>query len=200
MNSSSLFSRLNLESIKDVIACIQGVAIVASIIGGGYWAYTRFGATLEAERAKVEYEKATKELRERQAINLKINAKQLLVPNATRRQLTASIEMTNIGNKAEFFYWKDAEFSIARVVMTEEGEILMEESSARQVYPATSKSFVIRILPGETESVHYLATVKTPGLYFLTIKVVPMQEGGYQLSHIQGEPEYWGATSHLIVE
>jgi len=86
------------------------------------------------------------------------------------------------------------------VLITKPGELETQPISALQLEPS-EKNFSLRVMPGEIERVFYLIRLDKPGLYLLTAKIVPNQEGGVgpvpQDSH---QPAYFSATTHLVVE
>lgn len=154
----------------------------------------------EIEKARIEYEKTSRELSERQPVDVKVTAKQISIPKANRRHVSASIEIANIGNRVHTFCWKDCQLNVSHVLMSRSGELQKQPMSALQLAPA-EKNFSVRVMPGEIERVFYLIRLDKPGLYLLTVKLVPNQEGGIgPVSHENHEPEYFTATTHLVVE
>ena len=80
-----MFDFVNHEKFKNILTGVQSLIIAIGIIVGGLWTARTFEVRKEAEIARVNYERAEKELREKRVVNITINPSQAKIPNQKSR-------------------------------------------------------------------------------------------------------------------
>lgn len=171
----------NFEGLKDLASAIESIVIALGVLIGGGWALFRFRALKDVAKARAELEKATRELREHGNLTIEMRASQFEIETDSKRFISISLTITNVGNRTEVIRWADSKISGARVTCSNENEI--ELGAAIQ---SRQRSLYMNILgstidPGNSEIQAFLIPIDDPGLYFLE-------------AYISGSPEETAAS------
>ncbi len=166
-----MFDFVNHEKFKNILTGVQSLIIAIGIIVGGLWTARTFEVRKEAEIARVNYERAEKELREKRVVNITINPSQAKIPNQKSRCICSLVEITNVGNHPETLDWNGPCFRARKIHFDDRGDTKVGPPTGDMLTVSSGESVACRVAPGEVIRVPCLAKVDEPGLYYLRFTV-----------------------------
>lgn len=158
---------MTLEDFKNLAAGIQSLLVGLGFLIGGAWALFRFFSLKEVKKAKVELEKAKRDLQERGHLRLEMQATQMLSNDYAEKYINVSLKISNVGNRTEVIRWLDSKFSAAPVRRGTNGEVQFEEQIWAQVHSLHMEMQWSTIDPGISETLAFLIPVESYGVYYL---------------------------------
>jgi len=194
---------MNFKDFEALMGGVESGFVVAAIVVGGFWAWRKFEALVERDRAQAKLQKTQRELDQMQldrrkteaeidkiqqtpraqaVIEVSIDASQISIPGDPARYVSAVVEIINKGTRNTRLEFSDDRrpFEVSSVRIGAEGKMEFETVDRYGTPVATSKkeyspSSVVRA--GGTEKVPFVFRVASAGLYLLIFSVpVPKEE------------------------
>lgn len=196
-----MFDFVNHEKFRNILTGVQSLIIAIGIIVGGLWTAKTFDLKKEAEIAKVNYEKAERELREKRVVNISINPSQMTIPNQKFRCICSLVEITNVGNHPETLDWNGPCFRARKIDFDDRGSTKVGPATGDMLTVSSGESVACRVAPGEMIRVPCLAKVDESGLYYLRFTVNASAAEQQQASEEgQGGLVEWSGSAFFLVQ
>lgn len=160
---------MTLPEFKDIAAGLQSIAITAATILGGGWALFQFFSLRSLEKAKLELEKAQRELLQRGIIIIELRTNPMEDKGLLLVHVVVSIR--NVGNGFEIADWTKASLHAKKVEEVVGGQVGFSD----QRYVG-QRSFSIdiqqmRLMPGYFTKESFLIPVPGPGIYYVEFSI-----------------------------
>jgi hypothetical protein len=160
---------LSVSDFKDLWAGFQSIAIVFATFLGGAWALFQFRSLHALDKARLELEKAKRELLQQSSLEVH------LVTESFEKDgdyfLHVRVVMRNIGSGADFVDWTKASLS-ARRFYKAENHSLAADDQLLLAWRAPSMTVLRRhLLPGTSASESFLVSIPQAGVYYVEFAV-----------------------------
>jgi len=156
---------MTLDHFKDLTAGLESLAIVVATLLGGGWAVYQFFSLRALDKAKLDLEKAKKDLVERGILMIDLVAESFLSDSGYLLHVQATIR--NVGNLPETIDWKKTVLFARRFHKTGEGKIEMNTEMHMGVQAPDTALNAITFAPGHVTSQSFLMPIPHPGVYFV---------------------------------
>jgi len=160
---------MTITEFKEVSAGLQSIAIVIATFLGGGWALYQFFSLRALQRAKLELEKAKRELAERALLIIDLMAESFDVDG--NYFLHVRVVMRNAGSGVEIADWTKAQLSARRfqkvdgIKLETVGDVL---HGWRAPYLAIKE---MRFLPGFSTNESFLIPIPQVGVYYIEFSI-----------------------------
>lgn len=151
---------------KDLAAIVQSLAIAAATVIGGGWALFRFLSLQSIRKARLDLERAKRELSERGTLQVTLHAE----PAAAElgRFINLRATLSNVGNRSEVIDWNKSSVSARLVEGVADGVVSFSKDVIRGQRPTHFVSS--NVAPGESLRHSFLFPVPVPGLYYIVFE------------------------------
>ena len=164
------------EKFRNLSGGVQSLVLTIAIIVGGLWTLFTYDALRQAERARAEYEKLQKDLKERRAIVINMEPTQVSIPGDPARYIAARLRFENMGNQTEVIYWPPNPFNVSRIWIDDHGSFQLKQLRGVRVEAPVGSEAGLRLMPRVAVNRMFLARVDRPGLYYLELDVEASSE------------------------
>jgi hypothetical protein len=156
---------MTLDHFKDLSAGLESLAIVVATLLGGGWAVYQFFSLRALDKAKLDLEKAKKDLVERGVLVIDLATESF--PSDRGYLLHVQATVRNVGNLPETIDWKKTAMFARRFHKTGEGKIEMNPEMHLGVQAPDTALNAITFAPGYLTSQSFLLPIPQPGVYFV---------------------------------
>ena len=177
---------MTMEEINFLMSAIESLAVSLAALGGGVWAWYKFGELREKSRAEAKIRES--ELTQRKtemeicvkedeanvgaAIEISIRASRQSLPNDSSRYVSAIVEIENKGRKNTRLEYGESRdpFFVHAVNIKEDGSLVFKDRATHSVPVGRSpeeKSPSVIVRAGGREKIPFFFRVSSPGLYLL---------------------------------
>ena len=160
---------MTISEFKDFSAGLQSVAIILATLVGGGWALFQFFSLRALEKAKLDLQKAKRELVERGVLIIDLVCESFEVDGGY--SLHVRVLLRNIGSGLDVVDWSKASMFATRfetvdgTKLTNTGEVLLAWRS-----PSTLLR-EMRLIPGFSTSDSFLIAIPRVGVYYIEFAV-----------------------------
>lgn len=169
------------EDANNWASVVQSVVIALSVPIAGYWTYSTFDATRQAQVAEAKYEQLRREIRDTRSIEITLHPDIASTPQEPT--IVTTIRLKNAGSQRETFELRECTLSayIARFGGASQTHTSGSNPTLRQLSPLIltlpgGEFEVVALDPGEEITLVSLVSAPQPGLYLFEFKV-PAQLG-----------------------
>jgi hypothetical protein len=156
---------MTLDHFKDYSAGLESLAIVGATMLGGWWAIYQFLTLRARDKAKLELDKARKDLVEHGILLIELVTESF--PGDDGYLLHVQVVLRNIGNRSEIIDWSKTAIFARRFYKTD-GDKLGADGQILGASPALYLDKLSTIFsPGYTLNQSFLIPIPQPGVYYL---------------------------------
>jgi len=196
------------ERFRNLASGFQSIVVAVAVAVGGFWAVFIFDALREADRARLEYERLSQEVRPLRVINVSIEASQLRVNGDPSRYVMVIVQLRNDGRTTERIDWPERPVAITQLKQHptsgfEFGPVRGTRINSALMGEAGLSETGLRLMPGVALHRAFVAEVAEPGLYFVEFSVdaSPEERAVAAAEGVEGgERVSWYEVSYLVVE
>lgn len=156
---------MTLDHFKDFSAGLESLAIVVATILGGGWALYQFFSLRALDKAKLELEKARKELVERGILVIDLATESFRSEGGYL--LHVQVTIRNVGNLPETIDWTKTVLFARRFRKTDGDKLEMTAQIQKGVQAPDTALSSITFAPGYVVSHSFLMPIPQPGVYFV---------------------------------
>jgi hypothetical protein len=156
---------ITLNDFKDFSAALESLAIVIATFLGGGWALYQFFSLRALEKAKLDLEKARKDLVARGVLVIDLATES--VHSNGSHFLHVQVNMRNIGNTPETIDWAQARMIARRFHTTDGATLAIGEQILSGAQTTDTVLNTITFAPGYITSQSFLILIPQPGVYFI---------------------------------
>ncbi|MCZ6690092.1 MAG: hypothetical protein O7H41_10845 [Planctomycetota bacterium] len=196
---------MTLDQFESLASGIESAAVVLALFAAGTWAYFRFRAFGEAEKAKADLNALKRSLREQSVVNIDLEASRLACSDDLGRWLLVRVTLKNEGNRLEILA-PHAERLEVRRVNRRDSEAPSLGDALSGTLSDSNPLHGHSILPAESISHCFLVPLAENGIYLVSYdaKMSPIEGAKVAREHQEAGhgagAQFWGSNTYVAVE